>query len=97
MKAAKETRVMLRCGSYSHPHKVTAGTEWKRHVFTERFDKENPDNIAPSISIGAPTNGVPIWIDALQCEEGEQATPYTEDKVTRDYWAGYDYDIICGF
>jgi hypothetical protein len=91
LKAAKETQVMLRCGSYNHPHEVTVGTEWKRHVFTERLDKESAESIGPLIMI-APKTGGRIWIDALQCEEGAQATPYTEDRVTREYWAGFDFD-----
>ena len=103
MKAEKDdVPVLLRFG-YTHAYApavplqetVKVGKTWQRYVFTKMYPKDiKIDNIN---SIGLPQiilavtlqdDNVKLWIDAAQCEEGTTATPYTEDSVTRDYWAG---------
>lgn len=96
LKAAVECKVIVRCGCLFSPipgspeETVAVGPEWKRYTFVRTFPETPKGGVAPiaQITIHVPRPTGPVWIDALQCEEGAQATPYVEDKETRDYFAG---------
>jgi len=68
-------------GTEKHAYALS-GNAWQRFEFT--VNPEEP--FVPSMSIFVNRGEGKVWIDALQCEEGEEATHYVEDAYTKAYW-----------
>jgi hypothetical protein len=78
-------RIYDNVSGYRSSSEYTATTEWTRYTYTATYGAGSTDRQCGFIS----TNGVEIYFDAVQLEQGAAATPYCDGSLGDGHaWTG---------